>query len=322
MDREHRARRAVSPRPGTSRRKRAIRRIAIIGRAQRMAVGKRIAELEVWLGKKGLDVLLVHGEEALPGAGWIPDPNDVAAVLDTDLLITLGGDGTILAGARIVAGTDIPLLPINLGGLGFLASFEGKELEAAVGSALRGQLAIERRSMLSARLEPKSKRSGATRSQNLGIALNDVVIKPHTSYRALRFDISAGETFLGHVVADGLVVASPSGSTAYSLSAGGPVVAPGLEAMVVTPVCPHTLGMRALVLPPTLEVHVTIRARDRAGAIVSLDGLEGIPIGPHDVVRIALARDAVTILRRAGQALPVVLPTKLGWSGSPRRSKG
>jgi NAD+ kinase len=133
--------------------------------------------------------------------------------------------------------------------------------------------------------------------------------------------VSAGETFLGHVVADGLIAASPSGSTAYSLSAGGPVVAPGLEAIVVTPVCPHTLGMRALVLPPSVELRVTIRARDRAGAIVSLDGLEGIPIGPQDLVRIALAKGAARFLRSPGQALPVVLPSKLGWSGSPRRSK-
>ncbi len=307
---------------GTRRRSRAIRRVAILGRAHRVAVGKRLGDLDVWLNKKGLDVLLVHGEETLPGIGWTPDPKDAAAVLETDLLITLGGDGTILAGARIVAGTDIPLLPINLGGLGFLASFEGKELEVAVAAALLGKLEREQRSLLTARLVPRTSRNGTARARNLGIALNDVVIKPQSSYRALRFDVSAGETFLGHVVADGLVVASPSGSTAYSLSAGGPVVAPGLEALVVTPVCPHTLGMRALVLPPSLEVTVTIRARDRAGAIVSLDGLEGIPIGPNDVVRVALARDAVTFLRREGHVLPIELPTKLGWSGSPRRSKG
>jgi len=299
-------------------RRRAIRKIAIIGRAHRVSVGRLLGNLEVRLVKKGLDVVLVHGAEALPGVGWTPDPADAAKVQECDLLVTLGGDGTILAGARIVAGTDIPLLPINLGGLGFLASYEGRELDEAVTAALAGKLDSERRSLLSARLEP----SQGGRSRNLGIALNDVVIKPQSSYRALRFDVAAGETFLGHVVADGLVAASPSGSTAYSLSAGGPVVAPGLEAIVVTPVCPHTLGMRALVLPPSLEVRVTIKARDGGGAIVSLDGLEGIPIGSRDLVRIALARDAVTFLRRPGHTLPVVLPTKLGWSGSPRRSRG
>lgn len=308
----------MTARRGTSKSKRTIKRVAIIGRAHRMMVGKRLGDLEVWLGKKGLDVVLVHGDEALPGLGWEPDPQDSARAQECDLLITLGGDGTILAGARIVAGTDIPLLPINLGGLGFLASFEGKELETAVQSALKGELAIEQRSLLSARLEPR----GGGRPRNLGIALNDVVIKPQSTYRALRLDVSAGDTFLGHVVADGLIAATPSGSTAYSLSAGGPVVAPGLEAIVVTPVCPHTLGMRALVLPPDLELRVTIRARDQGGAIVSLDGLEGIPIGPKDLVRIALARDAVQFLRRPDQRLPVLLPTKLGWSGSPRRNKG
>ena len=282
----------------------AIRRVAIIGRAHRVAVGKSLGDLEVRLNKKGLEVVLVHGEEALPGVGWIPDPADVAAVHTCDLLVTLGGDGTILAGARIVAGTEIPLLPINLGGLGFLASFEGKELDEAMTAVLAGKLVSEHRSLLSARLETRQ----GGRARNLGIALNDVVIKPQSSYRALRFDVSAGETFLGHVVADGLVAASPSGSTAYSLSAGGPVIAPGLEAIVVTPVCPHTLGMRPLVLPPSLEVRVAIRSRDHSGAIVSLDGLEGIPIGPRDLVRIALAKGAVRFLRRPGHTLPVVLP--------------
>ena len=298
-----------------------MRRIAIIGRAHRDSVGRLLGNLEVRLVKRGLDVVLVHGEEALPGIGWTPDLADAARVHECDLLVTLGGDGTILAGARIVAGTDIPLLPINLGGLGFLASYEGPELDEAVDAALKGKLQPERRSLLSARLEPASQ-GRPNRARNLGIALNDVVIKPQSSYRALRFDVSVGDTNLGHVVADGLVAASPSGSTAYSLSAGGPVVAPGLEAIVVTPVCPHTLGMRALVLPPSLEVRVAIKARDGGGAIVSLDGMEGIPVGSRDVVRIALARDAVTFLRKPGHTLPVVLPTKLGWSGSPRRSRG
>ena len=307
----------MSPRPGKPRSRRAIRRVAIVGRAHRVAVGKRLGDLEVWLGKKGLDVVLVHGEEALPGLGWVPDPAAVREARKCDLLITLGGDGTILAGARIVAGTNVPLLPVNLGGLGFLASFEGKELEDAVAAALKGELVVERRSLLSARLEPH----GGARSRSLGLALNDVVIKPPTTYRALRLDVSAGDTFLGHVVADGLVAASPSGSTAYSLSAGGPVIAPGLEAIVVTPVCPHTLGMRALVLPPHVELKIEIRARDGAGAIVSLDGLEGVPIGPRDLVRVALAPDAVRFLRPMGYTLPGILPSKLGWSGSPRRKR-
>ena len=301
----------------TNGRRPAIRRVAILGRAHRESVGTTLGALEVRLHKKGLEVVLVHGDEALPGVGWTPDPADAAKVHDCDLLVTLGGDGTILAGARIVAGTGIPLLPVNLGGLGFLASFEGKELDLAVASALEGALVSEKRSLLSARVEPHN-----GRPRNLGIALNDVVIKPQSSYRALRLDVSAGETFLGHVIADGLIAATPSGSTAYSLSAGGPVVAPGLEAIVVTPVCPHTLGMRALVLPPTIDVRVAIRSRDSSGAIVSLDGLEGIPIGPKDQVRVALAKDAVRFLRREGHTLPVVLPTKLGWTGSPRRSRG
>lgn len=293
----------------------AYRRIALIGRSHRAAVGQRMAELEIWLARQGVESVLVHGEETLPGIGWTPDPGSVAAARSCDLLVTLGGDGTILAGARIVSGTTIPVLPVNLGGLGFLATFEGKEMLDGMAQALGGELVIEKRSLLRALLEPHAD----ARPRPLGIALNDVVIKQPSTFRALRLDVSAGGDFLGHVIADGLVVASPSGSTAYSLSAGGPVIAPGLEAIVVTPICPHTLGMRALCLPPRMEIAVTVRSRDAAGAILSLDGLEGIPAGPRDTVRIRLVPDAVRFLRRPDATLPAALPHKLGWSGSPKR---
>ena len=303
-----------------SRRSAAFSKVALVGRSHRAAVGKKLAELEIWLEKRGLETVLVRGDEALPGLGWTPDDASVEAARACDLLVTLGGDGTILAGARIVAGTDIPVLPINLGGLGFLATFEGREMLDGLGQALDGGLVPERRSLLRAVIEPH----GATRARPLGVALNDVVVKQPTTFRALRMDVFADEQFLGHVVADGLVAASPSGSTAYSLSAGGPVIAPGLEAIVVTPICPHTLGMRALCLPPKVELSVAIRSRDAGGAIVSLDGLEGIPAGPKDTVRIRLAPDAVRFLRRPGPAIAAALPFKLGWSGaapakSPRK---
>jgi NAD+ kinase len=296
--------------------KSAYAKVALVGRTHRAAVGQRLAELEIWLEKRGIETVLVRGDEALPGLGWTPDPDSVEAARTCDLLVTLGGDGTILAGARIVAGTTIPVLPVNLGGLGFLATFEGKEMIAGLGQALEGGLVLEKRSLLRAELHP----FGAARVRRLGVALNDVVVKQPSTFRALRMDVSAGEQFLGHVVADGLIAASPSGSTAYSLSAGGPVIAPGLEAIVVTPICPHTLGMRALCLPPRVELTVTIRSRDAAGAIVSLDGLEGIPAGPKDTVKIRLAPDAVRFLRRPGPRVAPAVPLKLGWSGSPTRA--
>jgi len=309
------ASRAKAPRRPSIRRS-AIRRVAILGRVSRAAVGKRLGDLDTWLRKQGLTVLRVQGEENSAGLSWRPDPRAALAARGADLMITLGGDGTILAAARILAGTRVPILPINLGRLGFLASFEGHELESAVTSALAGTLQVETHRLLKASLESPD----AIRLKPLGVALNDVVLKAEATYRALRLDVTAGDTFLGHVIADGLIAASPSGSTAYSLSAGGPVIAPGLDAIVVTPVCPHTLGMRALVLPPDFELRVTVRSRDKAGAIVSLDGLEGVAIGPADTVRISLARGGVRFLRSPGHTLPVALPHKLGWSGSPRRS--
>jgi NAD+ kinase len=271
------------------------RRVALLGRSARPAVARGLTALRRSLAKRGVEV--------------------VEDSRRADFVLSLGGDGTILAAAREVAGTRTPILPVNLGGLGFLASFEGRDLGRAVDLALAGELVVEKRSLLSARLES----AVGGRPQRLGIALNDVVIKQETTFRALRMDVWAGKDPLGHVVADGIVAASPSGSTAYSLSAGGPVLAPGVEAIVVTPICPHTLGMRALVLPPDTALTVAIRSRDGGGSIVSLDGLEAVPTGPRDRVHVRLVKDAVRFLRRPDAGMPDALPHKLGWSGSPKR---
>jgi NAD+ kinase len=275
-----------------------------------------MAEAEVWLGRHGIETVLVHGEEQPPNLGWTPDPEAARRALECDLLVTLGGDGTILAGARLVAGTRVPVLPLNLGGLGFLSAFEGDQMEEALAAALEGQLVLDPRSLVRARVEPAE----GSRARNLGIALNDVVVKHSTPFRALRMDSWAGDEFLGRIIADGLVAATPSGSTAYSLSAGGPVIAPGLEALVVTPICPHTLAMRSLVLPPSVPLVVGVRSRDRSGATVSLDGIEAIPLGPADCVRIDLRPRAVRFLRRPDAGLPAALVGKLGWSGPARRT--
>jgi NAD+ kinase len=272
-----------------------IRRVALVGRPARPAVERGLTALRRSLAQRKVEV--------------------VSELRSADLVLTLGGDGTILAAAREVANTKIPILPVNLGGLGFLASFEGRELGRAVDLALAGELVVETRSLLSARLEAE----GDGRSRRLGLALNDVVIKQAVTYRALRMEVWAGADPLGHVVADGIVAASPSGSTAYSLSAGGPVLAPGVEAIVVTPICPHTLGMRALVLPPETELTVAIRSRDAGGSIVSLDGLEAVPTGPRDRVHVRLLPDAVRFLRRRGAGMPDAVAPQLGWSAAPRR---
>lgn len=295
-----------------------IRRVALVGRSHRSAVGRRLAELEIWLDKRGIEVVLVRGRESIPSLGWVPDADAAARARKTDLLIALGGDGTILAGARMVAGSRVPLLPVNLGGLGFLASYEGRDLTSAVEAALSGNLGTDRRSMLEAFVDPAG-RTKPLRPRSLGMALNDAVVKPATPFRALRMSISVDGQALGHIVADGLVVATPSGSTAYSLSAGGPILAPGLEALVVTPICAHTLGSRALVLPPGRQVEVAILPRDGASGVLSLDGLDGVGVGPGDRVRVRLVPDAVRFLRPRGAALPLGLHTQLGWQGAPRR---
>jgi len=298
-----------------ARRRSAIRRVAIVGRVSRVAVGKRLGDLETWLRKQGLTVLRVHGEENSAGLSWQPDPKAARAARGADLMITLGGDGTILAAARMLAGTRVPILPINLGRLGFLASFEGHELESAVTSALAGALQAETHRLLRASLESP----GAVRPRPLGVALNDVVLKAEATYRALRLDVTAGDTFLGHVIADGLIAASPSGSTAYSLSAGGPIVAPGVEAMVITPVCAHTLAVRPVVVPAEHEVTIEPIYPWADDLFVSYDGQVGGTLVPGDRVDIRRSPSAVCLVRLGTDGYFSRMRQKLRWGDLDER---
>jgi NAD+ kinase len=229
------------------------------------------------------------------------------------VLVTLGGDGTALTGARAIARTRATLLPINLGGLGFLTVAESKDLAFAIRAALSGRWPIAERRLLTTLVRRRG------RTLHRGLALNDAVVKGAGGYSAIHLRLAALGHDLGHLVADGLIAATASGSTAYSLSAGGPVMAPGVEAMVLTPVSPHALATRPLILGPGEEIAIrVIGSFDRVALL--LDGQETVDLQKGDEVSVRL--DRASIRTFVNPDLPFVrsLQRKLGWQGSKKRS--
>ena len=286
------------------------RRIAILGHVGRPGVRRAAARLAGALARQGR---LVRLDELL--AAEMDRPGYPLELLARwcQLLVTLGGDGTVLAGARALAGHPGTLLSVNLGGLGFLAAAEARELDAAVHAALARRWPVVPRRLVGATV-----RRGGRRLRH-GVAMNDAVIKGAGGYAAIHLRLAALGQDLGHLVADGLIAASASGSTAYSLSAGGPLLAPDLQALVVTPVCPHSLGSRSLVLADDAEIAVQlIGSFDRT--LLLLDGQDSIALEPRDEVRIRLEHTAVRTVVNPRRPFVRALQSKLGWQGSVRRS--
>lgn len=245
---------------------------------------------------------------AVAGAGErLPDPDVV------DVLITLGGDGTLLRGARLLAGRPVPILGVNLGRLGFLTACAGDDLADALRRLSTGEYEVERRMALDAQAFDVD---GAERRRLS--ALNDVVLHKGGFARVLGLTVEADGVAIARFSADGLVISTPTGSTGYSLSAGGPVVVPTLESLIMTPISAHTLALRPLVLPP----HVELRVRANDGPqqlLVTVDGQAGTTFAPGETLTVRRAERPVLIVRLPGSSFFSRLTHKLGWGGLVER---
>lgn len=228
-----------------------------------------------------------------------------------DCLLVLGGDGTFLRGARYVVGTDIPILGVNLGRLGFLTEIEVSEVYIYLEKLLTGDFSIEERSMLFA----KVKRDNA--SIGNFFALNDFVIYKGSFSRLITLDVSLGDEYISSYSADGIIISTPTGSTAYSLSAGGPIVYPGLNVSILTPVCPHSLSARPLVIPPDKVIKVSINAVN-ASAKLTVDGQCGFQLKNGDVVIIENAQYVTKLIRIKENSFFNILREKLKIDGGNR----
>jgi NAD+ kinase len=211
----------------------------------------------------------------------------------SDALVVLGGDGTLLRAARAVIQVDVPLLGVNLGKVGFLSKVEATELETVLAKIVAGEYRIDERMALEARLLP-----GGDGEPAIHHALNDVVVARGALARVVRMDVAIDETHVATFIADGLVVSSPTGSTGYSFSAGGPIVAPDSRNLIVTPIAAYLSTVRSVVVGP--DQVVRCRVVDAYEAIVSIDGREDVPVAVGDVVEVRALARPVQLLEPAG----------------------
>lgn len=269
------------------------------------AAQKAAKKLTRWLESRGKKVYVDNRTaEAVKARGY--DDEEIPKLVE--MLIILGGDGTLLSAARHVADahTDVPIFGVNLGSLGFMAEVSLDELYDNLEKAIAGKLETEDRMMLSAAVIRGGKRLAQYR------VLNDAVINKGALARMMELKISVGTRHLTTLRADGLIVATPTGSTAYSLSAGGPIIYPTLHCFVVTPICPHTLSNRPIALPDTVVVTVCLTSQSEDVSL-TLDGQIGFPLIPNDVVEIRKSRYKMKLIKHPSKSYYEILRTKLKW---------
>jgi NAD+ kinase len=277
---------------------------AIISRPDRPEVGKILPGLLAWLDDHGYQVI-IDLETSRYTAGPEVVPRAQMASRALDLAVVLGGDGTLLSAARITAALDVPLLGVNLGSLGFLTEVPLPSLYPMLEAIGQGRATVEHRSLMQVELL----RGDEVRGRYL--VFNDAVVNKTALARLNSYDLFIDKAFVASYRADGMIVATPTGSTAYSLSAGGPVLMPTVQAFVITPVAPHSLTHRPLVVPDSVEIEILLRSEEEV-AYLSLDGQPGFDLRDGDRVRCSRSQHQVNLFR-TGSDFFHVLRTKLKW---------
>jgi NAD+ kinase len=295
-------------RPAETRRPRSgFKRVVVLAKPGTRE-GMRIArELRDWLDARGVAVRFDRASaRALDRRGGVA-PGTLPP--RTDLVIVAGGDGTLLSAARAAGPLGIPILGVNFGGLGFLTELQPEELFSGVEKVLRGDYTIEERSALRVRL----RRGGKVVAEHA--LLNDAVITKTALARMLDIDVDVDDQRVASYTSDGLIVSTPTGSTAYNLSAGGPILDPRMSAFVISPICPHAMSLRPLVVPGDVRIRVVLRGRTREEAYLTLDGQVGYPIRPSDEIVVDRHPKPVRLVRVARRGFFEILQRKLRWGG-------
>lgn len=277
---------------------------AIISRPNRPNVAQIIPGLLSWLTEHGYKIV-IDEETSRYTEGPRVVPRSQLASEPLNLAIVLGGDGTLLSAARVTAAVDVPLLGVNLGSLGFLTEVPLQSLYPMLEAIEQGRATVEHRSLMQVDLMRESE----VRSSYL--VFNDAVVNKTALARLNTYDLYIDKVFVANYRADGMIVATPTGSTAYSLSAGGPVLMPSVKAFVVTPVAPHSLTHRPLVVPDSVEIELLLRSEEEV-AYLSLDGQPGLDLCDGDRVRCRRSKHQVNLFR-TGTDFFHVLRTKLKW---------
>jgi NAD+ kinase len=269
------------------------------------AAHKASKRLTAWLEARGKKVFIDRvTASAIKMRGY--EPAEIPILVE--MIIVLGGDGTLLSAARLVADahTDVPIFGVNLGSLGFMAEVSVGELYGNLEKAIAGKLGTEDRIMLTASVLRGGKRIAQYR------VLNDAVINKGALARMMELRVSVDDGHLTTLRADGLIVSTPTGSTAYSLAAGGPIVHPTIHCFVLTPICPHTLSNRPIALPDHVVVTVSLISKSEDVSL-TLDGQTGFPLDWHDIVEIKKSRYRMKLIKHPSKSYYEILRTKLKW---------
>ncbi len=287
-----------------------FQRIGIVGRSSQNGIQPILEELVELLDRRGLEVVLEDrlGELIAPGNFSLASLDQIGE--DADLVIVVGGDGSLLSAARTLARYETPVLGVNRGRLGFLTDISPAEIAQQVPAVLDGEFERERRFLLDARVVRDGKTVGKAD------ALNDVVVNSGTSAQMIEFELSVNDTFVYRQRADGLIVSTPTGSTAYSLSGGGPIMHPTLDAVVLVPMFPHTLSSRPIVVDGNSKISVHILGRNRIHPPVTCDGQVNMTARPGDSVVISKKPHRLTLLHPIGHSFYASCRDKLRWSNA------
>jgi len=280
-----------------------MKNIGIICKLNREEPREILHHLIPWLRQKGCEVFVdIETASSLGIRGY--ERSEIP--LQVEVVLVLGGDGTMLSVNRLVAEKGIPVLGINLGSLGFLTEVSKENIYRAVEKMLSGGCTVEERLMLKAKIG----RGGETIADYL--VLNDAVITKGALARIIDLETFIDRTYVTTFKADGLIISTPTGSTAYSLSAGGPILYPTLESIVLTPICPHTLTNRPIVLPDQVTIEIRLKSLSE-DVFLTLDGQTGCSLKPGDVIEICKAEHKAKLLVHGDRGYFDVLRTKLKW---------
>lgn len=288
----------------------AFRTIALIGKYKSPEIAESLMTLAAFLRSRGIDVLVEEGTAALVGADGFPVVSYARIGQRADLAIVLGGDGSMLTAARQLAESGVPLVGVNQGRLGFMTDLARDDMLDGVSDLLEGKFESEQRCLL----DTTVRRGDAVLFHTQ--ALNDVVVNKGDLGRMIEFAVSIDGAFLYNQRSDGLIIATPTGSTAYALSANGPILHPAVPGIALVPLCPHALSNRPIIVSDESRIEIVLNVPHRAR--VHADGQEKFELEAGDRVGVARSARTIRLLHPLGYSYFVMLREKLHWSETPR----
>jgi NAD+ kinase len=283
-----------------------IKKIGIVAKKNKPEAIDTLRGLIPFLKERGVETILDDETASLTGGSSSLDIEEVPK--DSDLIIVLGGDGTLLQAARLVGKDEIPILGVNLGSLGFLTEIALTEMNETIEKVIAGDFSIEERMMLKAEI------ATADGKKSEHSVLNDVVINKGVLARIINLEVMVNGAYLTTYNADGLIVSTPTGSTGYSLSAGGPVLHPTLSAIIINPICPHTLTNRPILVPEESKIEIRLLSGDGT-VYVTLDGQVGVDFPEGESITVSKSKRKVRLIEPPERDYYDVLRTKLRWGG-------